>query len=219
MRESNDVQAPRPSKAGERIEIVAAVLLAVATVATAWSGYQASRWSGEQATAFSAASAARIESSRASTRAGQEQQVDIGLFTQWINAYANDQAELRDFYERRFRPEFRPAFEAWVATHPRTNPSAPLSPFAMPEYKLAEQEVADRRLRDAEAASELAKLDNQRSDNYVLCVVLFAAALFFAGISTRMDALRVRAAVVALGCVLFLGTVGWILTFPVSISV
>ena len=52
----------------ERLEVVATILLAFATVATAWSGYQASRWNGEQALAFSRASALRIESSKADAR-------------------------------------------------------------------------------------------------------------------------------------------------------
>jgi hypothetical protein len=37
------------------VELIAAVLLSMATVLTAWSGYQATRWSGVQATAFSRA--------------------------------------------------------------------------------------------------------------------------------------------------------------------
>lgn len=201
------------------IEIFSTLLLAMATVATAWSGYQASRWSGEQSIAFSAASAARVESGKASARAGQQVQIDVALFTQWIDAYARDEAELRDFYVKRFREEFTPAFETWLATDPRTNPDAPLSPFALPEYVLAEQETADELVAEAEAQTELAKRNNQRSDNYVLCVVLFASSLFFAGISTKLVTARSRAAILGLGYLLFLGTVAWILTFPVSISI
>ena len=44
------------------VELIATVLLALAAVATAWSGYQASRWHGEQAIAFSRANASRLES-------------------------------------------------------------------------------------------------------------------------------------------------------------
>ena len=43
------------------VDIASAALLALATVATAWSGYQASRWNGEQAKAGARANAARIE--------------------------------------------------------------------------------------------------------------------------------------------------------------
>jgi hypothetical protein len=59
----------------------------------------------------------------------------------------------------------------------------------------------------------------QRATNYVLCVVLFSAALFFGGISTRIRSLGTRAVVLGLGCLVLLGALTWITTFPVSISV
>jgi hypothetical protein len=49
---------------GGWVEVVSTVVLAVAALAIAWSGYQASRWTGEQAKAFSRANAARVESTR-----------------------------------------------------------------------------------------------------------------------------------------------------------
>jgi hypothetical protein len=201
------------------VEILSTLLLAIATVATAWSGYQASRWSGEQAIAFSAGNAARVESTRASTRAGQQLQIDIALFTQWVDAYARDETKLTDFYFKRFREEFKPALEAWLATKPLKNPNAPLSPFAMSQYKLAEQAKADGLVLEAQRQTDIAKRDNQRSDNYVLAVVLFATSLFFAGISTKLRARWSRTVILALGYVLFVGDLIWVLTFPVSISV
>jgi hypothetical protein len=201
------------------VEILATFLLAIATVATAWSGYQASRWSGEQSIKFSEANAARVESTKASTRAGQQTQIDIALFMQWIDAFAKDEQQLVEFYEKRFRDEFRPAFDAWIATKPRTNPNAPLSPFAMPEYVLAEQQRAEDLTRQADAAGVQARINNQRSDNYVLCVVLFATSLFFAGISTKLVSPSSKKVILALGFLVFVGTVIWLLTFPISISV
>jgi hypothetical protein len=70
----------------DRAELLATILLAVAAVATAWSTYQGARWRGEQAVETSMATAARIESSEASTRAGQLTQIDIATFTQWVDA-------------------------------------------------------------------------------------------------------------------------------------
>jgi hypothetical protein len=53
----------------------------------------------------------------------------------------------------------------------------------------------------------------------MLAVVLFAASLFFAGISTKMATDGARAAILGLGCVLFLATVIWVLTFPVQLTI
>ncbi len=121
----------------DRVELVATVLLAFAAVATAWSGYQATRWNGEQAKASSRTNALRIDAARAQGLAEAQKQVDVATFIQWVDAYAQNQAELTEFYEARFRAEFQPAFAAWLATRPLMNPDAPKTPFVMPQYKLA----------------------------------------------------------------------------------
>jgi hypothetical protein len=208
-----------PGGRADRVEIVATVLLALAAVGTAWSSYQASRWNGEQAKAFSRGNAARIESTRASSLADAQTQIDVATFTQWANAYALDETELADFYFRRFREEFKPAVNAWIATRPLRNADAPLTPFAMPEYRLAARAEADELEAQAEAFSAGARLNVQRATNYVLGVVLFAVALFFAGMSTKLRARRLQVALLTLGAIIFLGTVVWLATLPVSVAV
>jgi Domain of unknown function (DUF4337) len=202
-----------------RLELAATVLLAVAAVATAWAAYQSAVWHGEQAKGQSASIAARVESTREANVANRQSQIDVALFTQWVDAYARDETELADFYRRRFREEFQPAFRAWVATRPRLNPNAPLSPFAMPQYTLAATAKADDLEAEAAAASKRVGSYIQRADNYSLAVVLFAVSLFFAGISTRLVSLAARTVVLGLGCALFLGSLVWIATLPVTVSV
>jgi hypothetical protein len=206
-------------KVDERLEVVATVLLSLATVATAWSGYQASRWNGEQAKAFSRASTLRDASNKADALANAQTQIDVATFTQWVDAYALERTELADFYFARFRPEFKPAVDEWIATRPRRNPDAPLTPFAMPAYEVAARVEAERLQAEAESTSATARTNVQRATNYVLCVVLFAAVLFFAGISTKLQTPRLRRFLLGFGVVLFLGTVVWLATFPVSVSV
>jgi len=202
-----------------RVELVATVLLAVATVATAWSGYQSTRWNGEQAKAAARANALRIESAKASGVANSQSGIDVATFTQWVNAYAQDQTKLAAFYLKRFRKEFRPAVTAWIASRPLKNPNAPLTPFAMPQYKLAAREESDQLDAQAGVYTAQAVRNLQRATNYVLGVVLFASALFFAGISTKLSAPRLRVALLVAGCAVFLGTVAWIASSPVSVSV
>ena len=202
-----------------RIELVATVLLAVATIATAWSGYQSTRWNGEQAKAGARANALRIESAKAAGLANSQTEIDVATFTQWVNAYAQNETELADFYFRRFREEFRPAVDAWVATRPLKNANAPLTPFAMPQYKLEARAEADRLEAEAEVYAGQARESIQRASNYVLGVVLFASALFFAGMSTKLTSPRLRVVMLCIGCALFLGTAIWIATSPVSITV
>jgi hypothetical protein len=201
------------------IELATTLLLALAAVATAWASYQSARWHGKQALAQSRSIAKRVESTRASGVASRQVQIDVATFTQWVNAYAEGNARLAAFYRKRFRPEFKPAVEAWIRTRPLKNPHAPLTPFAMPQYKLAANDEADRLEAEAGAASLLVERDIQHANNYTLCLVLFAASLFFAGISTRLPTRATQVAILALGWIVFLGTVAWLGTFPTTVSV
>ena len=201
------------------MEIVATVLLAVAAVATAWSSYQANRWNGETTKATGRVNALRIDAARAQGLAQAQTQVDIATFIQWVNATATDEPELADFYTARFRPEFKPAFNAWQATDPLTNPDAPPTPFAMDEYQLQAQADVERLDAEEDLATATVRRNIQRSANYVLAVVLFAVALFFAGMSAILRGAGPRTALLAVGSLIFLGTMSWIATFPISLSV
>ncbi|MBD3925689.1 hypothetical protein IEZ26_13735 [Nocardioides cavernae] len=200
-------------------EGVATVLLVVAAVATSWSSYQATRWNGEQAAAAGRTNAIRIEASRADSLAEAQTEIDVATFIAWAEADVTGDRKLAAFVEDRMRDEFRPAFEAWNATDPLTNPDAPPTPFAMDEYQLVSQEQADELDARAEASAAEVRANIQRASNYVLTVVLYAVSLFFAGMSTRVTAPRLRWILTLAGCAVFLGTLGWIATFPVSIAV
>jgi hypothetical protein len=203
----------------DRVELAAAVLLALAAVTTAWSSYQASRWNGEQAKTASAVNKTRILAARAANLATSQTQVDIATFVQWVDAYAKQEDDLASFYRERFRPEFKPAFEAWLQTRPLRNPGAPPTPFAMPQYRLAASaEVARLDTRETLLAADV-RTFIQRSTNYVLGVVLCAVALFFAGISTKLASRRLRIGIVGLGWAVFLVALAWIATSPVSIAI
>jgi hypothetical protein len=208
----------RPSRR-DWVEVGAAVLLAFAAVATAWSSYQATRWNGEQAKTSGRVNKTRLDASRASALANAQQQVDVATFMQWVDSYARGEARLVRFYRERFRPEFEPAFAAWVETRPLRTEGAPLTPFAMPQYRLAAREEAGRLDLEAEALSAQVRQNIQRASNYVLGVVLFAVSLFFAGMSTKLVTPVLRKAMLAVGAALFLGTLVWIATFPVSVAV
>lgn len=211
--------APGEPARRDWVEIVATVLLAFAAVATAWSSYQANRWNGETTKASGRVNALRIDAARAQGLAQGQTQVDIAVFVQWVNATAEDDRELAEFYTERFRPEFRPAFDAWLATDPLTNPEAPPTPFAMEEYQLQARTDAERLDAEAEVMAAVVRRNVQRSANYVLCVVLFAVALFFAGMSTKLRGAGTRKALLIVGCAIFVGTAAWIATFPISVSV
>jgi hypothetical protein len=203
---------------GRRLELVATVLLSLATLGTAWSAYQSRQWTGEQATGYSKGTAARIYANRASGLANRNAQIDVATFIQWLDANAHRDAKLASFYRTRFRPEFKPAFAAWIATNPLQNKAAPPSPFAMPQYRLKATTQADAFEATAAVQSEKAKKANERANNYMLAVVLFGSCLFFAGISTKMQTPRYQTVLVGIGCILFLAAAIWLATSPVRLT-
>src|ERR1700733_7502272 len=117
------------------LEIIEALVLAVVAIATAWSGYQAELWTGHQSELYGEASKLRVEAEGAAAYATQERIYNAATVVEWLKAEAHNDKKLADFFERRFLPEFRPAFESWKKTDPLNNPNAPPGPQLMPEYR------------------------------------------------------------------------------------
>jgi hypothetical protein len=200
-----------------RYELVATLVLSIAAVLTAWSAFQANKWGGEMSIQFSAANAARTFSVQAANEAATQTAIDVGVFVQYATAVAAGDGELADFLEQRFRPEFVPAFDAWLATDPLVSSSAPATPFEMEEYALAASAESERLVAEADAASQAARDANQQGDNYVLLTVLFASVLFFAGVSTKTSRPLAQVGLTALAAVLLVGAGVVMATFPVLI--
>src|SRR5271166_5824490 len=179
--------APSQSLAHQILEIAEAIVLAVVAVTTAWSGYQAALWTGHQAELYGLASRYRVEAEGAATTANQERLYNASTVVEWLKAEANGQKRLSDLFERRFLPEFRPAFEAWKKTDPLNNPDAPPGPFFMPEYRSAKTDEAARLNEQATQAFDQGDQAREHSDKYVRVTVTLALAtvLLLMAISQR----------------------------------
>jgi hypothetical protein len=201
---------------GERIlELGAVILLSLTVLATAWSGYQAALWSGEQSQRYAQASATRIKAQQASTHAGQVRIDDLLYFNGWLDAHQAGNEQLANLYRHRFRPGFVPAFNAWIAQRPFTNPQAIAGPLYMPQYQLqalAHSAALDQR---ADSLYQQGTEAKENDDDYILSTVFFAAVLFFAGISLRVEWRRLRIAVLGLATAMLLGGLIFVLTLPI----
>jgi hypothetical protein len=205
-----------PARVERRLELGAVVLLAIATLATAWCGFQAAGWSGDLAERFALHSATHVKSAQAATRAGQLRIDDLLYFNGWLDARRSGNEELASIYRRRFRPEFVPAFEAWIAQRPFTNPDAIPGPLYMPQYGSSEQTRSAALDAAADEHFEHGTHAKIYADRYILATVFMAAVLFFAGISLRLDWLPLRVAVLGMGCVLLGGAGAFVLTLPLA---
>jgi hypothetical protein len=200
------------------LEIVASVLLGLAALATAWSGYQASLWDGIQSSSYTQASAARTRAAQQHTEANQFRLGDLSVFENYIDASLEGDTELADFYRTRFRDEFEPAFEAWSDLEPQTNPDAPPSPLAMPEYQLSQEQEAGELTDRADALFAEGEDANTISDTYTASTLLFALALFFTAISERFEYLRVRTGLLVMGVVGLVAGLALALSRPTTLG-
>lgn len=187
-----------------KLEIYTSVLLAVASLLTAWCAYQASAWGSDQATAAQAAGRLRTEASAAYTRSGQMSIVDVVAFTNWLNATNVEDARLADFYRARFTADFLPAFDAWLALKPLQNPDAPPTPFGMKEYKQTFYLKATELEQQANTQGEAFAFANATSTAYVRNTVLFATTLFLCSMAGRFDIRGVRLGLVGLATLIML---------------
>lgn len=197
------------------IVIATTVVMGLIAIATAWSGFQATKWSGQMSNSYAAANVNRSNSVVASLTANQQMLLDIQLFVEFINAYADGDTERQEFYLNRMREETKPVVDAWLATNPATNPDAPTSPFVMPDYVLAKRLEAERYENEAVNLSQQALEANKNGDNYVATTVILASGLFFAGIATRFKWPQIELVIL----IVALGAFGFglyqILSFPI----
>jgi hypothetical protein len=198
------------------VEFFGALILSAATVATAWCAYQAALWSGDESKFYFEASAAQVESAQLENTALQRAGFHVGLFVEFAAAKSQDNQKLADFLYQRFPPELKTATDAWLATDPLNNPAAPPSPFDMPEYRLPEQDDAEKAAQLAIKKFTAAGKADERADNYVLLTVIFATVLFFSGISGKFQWQVIDAAVLVLAVVVLLG--GLVLLFQIPIQ-
>src|ERR671923_756044 len=194
--------------------IIEAAFLAIVAIATAWSGYQAAKWDGRQAELYGDASTIRIDADQQLTLGGQQRLLDVSTFNTWIEARAQGRQELAALYERRFSPEFKVAFDAWLATRPFASPDAPPGPSFMPEYinpqiekGLELNERGDRVFDEGTAA-------RRHADDYIRTTVVLATVLFMLALSQRFKVLKIRVGVLVVAGGLMIYGLVTIATFP-----
>jgi hypothetical protein len=203
-----------PNRSETLREVVAVVLLSVTAIATAWTGFQASKWGGAMSISFSEASSSRIAAARLEAAANRKQVVQVGLFTQWLQAYQMGDDQLTQFLEARFPEPLDTAFPVWLASKPLKNPDAAPTPFELEEYDIPELAASAEADQRADQRFAEALRNNQRGDNYTVLTIGFATVLFFGALAGRMRRPRAQWALLGLGCAGFLILAGMLVAFP-----
>ena len=133
---------------------------------------------------------------------------------EWLKAEAHNDKKLADLFERRFLPEFRPAFEAWKKTDPLNNPNAPAGPQLMAEYRSSKTDAAARLNDQATEVFEQGTKGREYADQYVRATVTLATVLLLIAISQRFKTRRVRIGLLVVAAFLLCFPVYHIITLP-----
>ena len=196
------------------VEIVEVVLLALAAIATAWGGYQAAKGDGKQSVLYAEAGVDRIQASTVATTGNQRLAADAATFNAWLQARAANDQHLQAILVRRFSPEYRTAFTAWLRTDPFSNPSAPPGPGYMPEYHNPQLEQAEHLNEEAAATEEEGTHARETAEKYIGATVLFALVLFLVAVSQRFRLWGVRIGAIALALALLSYALYQVATLP-----
>ncbi len=214
LAEASDEETEREKVRWERlVEILEACVLAVVAVATAWSGYQAARWDGRQAELYAMASTQRVEADQALTLGGQQRLLDVMTFNTWIQFQKEGRHGLAALYVRRFSPEFKVAFDAWIAAHPFSNPDVPPGPSFMPEYVNPQIEQGTALNEQANATFEAGTAARSTADQYIRTTVVLASVLFLLALSQRFRLRQVRIGVFVVAGALMIYGIAAIISF------
>jgi hypothetical protein len=204
------------SRRAEVIEILEAIVLAVVAVATAWSGYQTGRWDARQAHLYGLSTKYRATENRFATKSGQQRLYDTTTFDFWLQSKTQGDQAGAAVFERRFRPEYRPPFAAWLKTDPLHNPKAPAAPLLMPQYhNEAAVQAAAAGARATKAFEDGTKA-RERGDKYLRNTVLLATVLFLTALAQKFKVQAVRASLLGVSAVLLLIAVYFVVTYPTA---
>jgi hypothetical protein len=147
---------------------------------------------GRRAEEYAKANRLRVTAEGLATLAGQERIYDSDTFNSWIAAKLDGKAEAEEFFKRRFRDEYRPAFTAGISTDPFKNAQAPPGPIFMPEYHNAKHEQFLGLSKQAAEVAEQGAKSGETGDQYVRITVLLATVLLITAIGQRFHFKVVR---------------------------
>jgi hypothetical protein len=189
-------------------------MLALAAVATAWGGFQAAKGDGRQSVLYAEAGVDRAHATTVAIGGQQWLAADAATFNEWLQARRANDRVLQAMLVRRFSPEYRTAFDAWLGTAPFTTPSAPPGPGYMPEYHNPQLEQAEHLNEEAAATEEQGTHARETAERYIGATVLFALVLFLVAVSQRFRITGVRIGAIAMALVLLCYALFEVATLP-----
>jgi len=203
---SDETVAPEAEAEAEpnhRIEIIAAALLGLAAVLTAYAAYFGALAGGDALKGYTQSSRTTADANGFYNDYSQTYSADQALFLQYrLLVLKGDQVSADEIKDTMFSDELTAATDAWLQQPADDNAMA--TPLGMKEYVVqsfidAEQltDQADKEFNDAQ------KIDDQ-GDNFDLAAVYLAVSLFFAGMAALFKVRRLQLVMLVLASLMLL---------------
>jgi len=203
-----------PHEKKKWVEPVTALLMALATLSTAWCGYQSAAWTRQSNRLMNEFNTLERRAGLLTIQGMQQATIHTGMFMQALAAQQAGNEKLANFYVERFPPDMRKAYDTWLAERPFENPNADPHPFVPKLYEVrGTREAAEASAKAANSLQE-ARRAGSVSGQYLANTVLFATVLFFASASSRFEQRRVRVVAFAFAVAVFLFAVVRTLMLP-----
>lgn len=202
----SDLQATSHREGQEKkrwVEPVTALLMALATLSTAWCSYQSAAWTRKSNRLINEFNALERKAGLLTMQGTQQATIHAAMFMQLLAAQQAGNEKLANFYAERFPPDVRKAYDAWLAQKPFENPNAEPHPFVPKLYEpRGTREAADANAKAA-SSQQQAGTAGSISGQYLANTVLFATVLFFASASGKFEQRRVRLVAFAFATAIF----------------
>jgi hypothetical protein len=203
-----------PRKRKKWVEPVAALLMALATLSTAWCSYESAAWTRQSNRLMNEFNTLERRAGLLSLQGMQQATIHTAMFMELLAAQQAGNEKLANFYAQRFPPDLRKAYDAWLAQKPFENPSADPHPFVPNLYEPRGTREAADATANAASRQEEARNAGSVSGQYLANTVLFATVLFFASASGKFEQRRVRMVSFAFATAVFLFAVVRTATLP-----
>jgi hypothetical protein len=174
------------------IEPLTALIMAMATVGTAWCSYESASWTRRSNRLMSESNSLERQAGILSLQGMQAASIHAAMFMQLLAARQAGNEKLASFYAERFPPDVRKAYDSWLAQKPFENPDADPHPFVPNLYQVRGTQEAAKATADAAGKVQEARNAGNISGQYLANTVMFATVLFFANAAGKFEQARVR---------------------------
>lgn len=197
-------------------EPATAILMAVASLTTAWCSYQNSRWSGISSGLEDKADKLEREASVLKLESHQLASVQMAAVMDVVDATLDGDEKRVLFHTSKFSGELKTAYEKWMALKPFENPQAPPHPLVPALYTPLHQQEIKENLTQAAQYEEESNLTGHHARTYLSNTVILASVLFFAGTMGKFSQKHVRWSSLTFALVLFTYAIIRLVMLPVA---